>query len=79
MAMFSASPPSPPKDTNDSRQDRQGHAAMQLFAAMQQPPELNAESGAPGYYAGTVGCETWKVLFGWLGLWMILMMFFLVH
>ena len=38
-------PPFTTKDTNDSRQ---GHAAMQLFAAMQQPPELNAESGAPG-------------------------------
>lgn len=38
-------PPFTAKDTNDKRQ---GHAAMQLFAAMQQPPELNAESGAPG-------------------------------
>eukprot|EP00434_Breviolum_minutum_P021151 symbB.v1.2.018663.t1/scaffold1499.1/size115214/5 len=34
------------EDTNDSRQ---GHAAMQLFAAMQQPPELNAEFDANRY------------------------------
>ena len=43
MAMFSP----PFKDTNDDRRHVRD-AAMQLFVAMQQPPELNAESGAPG-------------------------------
>ena len=49
-------PPFTAKDTNDDR--RPSDAAMQLFVAMQQPPELNAESGAPG--KTRVACDSEK-------------------